>query len=353
MGSEVAAKRPVADSPNSAANDLPPLSVLRIAALIASLLIGVALGLVALAQVFVYVPTDVRRLGLLHRAITTTSPPPDIVVFGNSVLMSGVDGHALTNALPGHPVAWNLASTGQNLLEAYLLSQDLPDSVTIASYSLFPQPDHEVEALNAQKYNTLFMYGFRPSPATLETVGAIHGAEVQALLERSAVAQVFASRWAIRQFVDTRARSLLRTDLALDRATYDLYHPQSYLHPIEPTITQGFLARRLDAFAEAKPVLEHGATALAQTIAKEAAAKGRATVFLFPPLHPEIVRSIRPQLAARQAEFRDALAEAPGVRFVDATELLGSTLFIDDLHPTNEGAAILSQHIAAALREAR
>ncbi len=353
MGSEAAAKRAAIGSEAPAAIELRPLSASRIALLIGSLLVGIALGLVLLAQVFVHVPTDVRRLGILHRAMASGEPPPEIVVFGNSVLMSGVDGRALTSALPGEPIAWNLASTGQNLLEAYLLSQDLPDSVGLASYSIFPQPDHGVEALNAQKYNTLFMYGFRPGPETLETVGAIYAPEVLALLQRSPLEQVFASRWALRQFVDTRARSLLRTDLALDKATFDLFHPQSYLHPIDPAITQSFIGGRLEAFAEAPPVLERGAIALAQRIATDADAKARHTIFLFPPLHPDIVRGIRPQLSALHAGFRDALAALPDVRIVDATELLEASLFIDDLHPTNEGAAILSRTFADALREER
>lgn len=353
MGSEPARGRADARPQNAAPIDRRPLNAVQIALLIGSILVGVALGLGLLAQAFVHIPTDVRRLGILHRALQSGEPSPEIVVFGNSVLMSGVDGQALTAALPGNPVAWNCASTGQTLLESYLLSQDLPTTVETAVYSVFPQPDHDVEPLNAQKYNSLFMYGFRPEPATLETVRESFEPEVLALLERSTVAQIFASRWAVRQFVDTRARSLLRSDLALDKATFDLFHPQSYLRPIDPEITQGFIDRRLEAFETAPPVLETGAIELARALVRNAEARGRSTVFLFPPLHPEIVRKIGPQLGLLHAEFARLFDEAAGVRVIDATELLDRSVFIDDLHPTNDGAAILSRMLADALREDR
>jgi len=353
MGSESRRERAAVRPLNADSGDRQPLNVIQIALLIGSILFGIALGLALLAQAFVHIPTDVRRLGILHRALKSGDPSPAIVVFGNSVLMSGVDGRALTAALPGNPVAWNCASTGQTLLESYLLSQDLPETVETAVYSVFPQPDHDVEPLNAQKYNSLFMYGFRPEPATLETVRASFEPEVLGLLERSTIAQIFASRWAVRQFVDTRARSLLRSDLALDKATFDLFHPQSYLRPIDSEITQGFIDRRLEAFETAPPVLETGAIELARALVRRAETQGRSTVFLFPPLHPEILGKIGPRLEILRAEFARLFVESSRVRVVDATTLLDRSVFIDDLHPTNDGAAILSRKLADALREDR
>lgn len=329
------------------------LTGFQIAVLIGSLLVGVAIGLALLAQIFVRVPTDVRRLGILHQAMQTAEPPPEVAAFGNSVMMSGVDGRALTSLLPESPVAWNCASTGQTLLESYLLSQDLPDTVGVAVYGIFAQPDHDVEPLNAQKYNTLFMYGFRPKAATIETVARIFDADTLEILERSPLAQVFASRWAIRQFVDTRARSLLRSDLALDKATFDLFHPQSYTQAIDPEITQSFVAKRLAEFAKAPAVLGSGTIELAHQIAREADAAGRRTIFLFPPLHPDVLETAGPRLLAVQQEFQAALGGAPGVRILDAAELLDRTQFIDDLHPSNAGAAILSEYLADAIREMR
>jgi len=340
-------------SSSAEALDRRSLTGSQIVLLIGSLLGGVAVGLLLLARVFVSIPTDVRRLGILIQAMHAEESSPELVVFGNSILMSGVDARALGAALPESPVAWNCASTGQILLESYLLSQDLPDTVEVGVYGIFPRPATNREELHAQKYNTLFMYGYRPTPATLDTVRRIYGSDELELLERSAISQIFASRWAIRQFVDTRARSLLRSDLALDKATYDLFHPQSYTNVIDAAITERFVAKRLEEFAAAPPTLGSDTVELAIQIAREADAKGRMTIFLFPPLHPDLLETVRAEMLAVEESFRDALAGAPDVRILNAADLLDGSQFIDDMHPTNAGAMILSEYLADVIREDR
>ena len=59
-------------------------------------------------------PTDISRIGVLLEALRDAPEQPEVLVFGNSIVMSGIDAAQLGAELPDHPRAWNFASTGQS-----------------------------------------------------------------------------------------------------------------------------------------------------------------------------------------------------------------------------------------------
>ena len=267
--------------------------------------------------------------------------------------MSGIDAGALSEATPGRPLAWNFASTGQSLLEAYLLSQEIPKSVDLVIYGLFIRPGPTEDALHPNKYNTLFMSGFRPNAVTMQTVKDLYSPDITSQLRQSRVSQIFSSRWALRQFIDTRSRVLLRPDLAIEKSTHDLLHPQSYQNPIDPGITARFIESRGKLFSKQPPALGAHTTELALRLIEQATRDGRKTMFMFPPIHPDLLRPHRSTILAVVRKFEKKLAGIPASHVVDATDLLQSEHFIDDLHPSNEGARILTEFLAQAIKNNR
>jgi hypothetical protein len=327
------------------------LSSARLVALLASLLAGIAAALAALPFVFRNTPTDISRIGMLLGSFRDAGAAPSVVVFGNSVIMSGIDAGQLRRALPGEPLAWNCASTGQTPVESFLLTQELPRGVRTAVYQIEPVGSHD-RPLLPQKYNTFYMFGFRPAPPTLATLDAIYGAEVADLLTRSRLAQVFESRWAVRQLADTQLRRLLRRDLALSDAESDLLHPQRYTARVGDGALERSLALRLKGLESSPLAVPEPTLALARALAEGAAAAERSSVFLVPPIHPRIAAGRDTQIRQAVAAIEAALAQTPA-RVVDAASLLQAEHFIDDLHPTNAGAAILTDYLAQRMREPR
>ncbi|HEB91514.1 MAG TPA: hypothetical protein ENI85_18205, partial [Deltaproteobacteria bacterium] len=250
------------------------------------MLAGIAIGLFILAISFKRIPTDLQRLGVLIQSLKDGHPRPELVVFGNSVVMSGIDAEQLARSLPTVSIGWNCASTGQTETEAFLLSQEMPDTVRLAIYGLQIRPGEEEQPLHPQKYNTLFMYGFRPTQETRAELISIFGSSVEDVLNRSELGQIFDSRWALRQFIDTFSRRLLRPDLSLDRATFDLFHPQTYSKRIDEETTAKLIRKRNLAYTEDPPALAYGTVALSMTLAKKLRSRGVLPVFFFPPIHP-------------------------------------------------------------------
>lgn len=321
------------------------LSSRRLLGLLAALLAGIGLALAAMPLMFRATPTDVSRIGTILEALRAPGFEPRICVFGNSVIMSGIDGRRLSQALPGHPLAVNLASTGQSTVESYLLQQELPDSVRVVVQHLAVSGAGEENPLEEQKYNTFYMYGFRPSEDVRRTLDEIYGDSVSSILAASGLSQRFQARWALRQLVDTRVRLLLRRDLTLSTAETDLYHPQRYATPVGP----GKLARSVQ---ETLTRLEGGLGVSArrrQLIAAAAASareRGRELFVLLPPVHPRIRSALGPALPAAIGRL---VAELQPVRVIDATESLTEAHFIDALHPTNSGAEIATDLLARQL----
>lgn len=341
-------------------NETPPaMSTGRLLLLIGALLLGVASAAVAIPPVFRATPTDVSRIGTLLTALRDPAARPEVVVFGNSVLMSAVDGRQLTDSLPGRPLAYNLASTGQSMVESYLLYQELPDSVrdVVQLASVLVADDAKV--LDRQKYNTFYMNGFRPTAQTRQRLDGIFGAEVTDQLDSTGLSQSFLARWAIRQLVDTQLRVVLRRDLTLASAERDLYHPQRYNDSDSATrayadsvrqqrVDRGIAAilRRLGSPPKLR-VHERQRRLIAQMIAN-ARADGARLTLLLPPIHPKLRAALNTSLPRAIASFSEEVRSA-GADVFDASLLLEDEHFVDSIHPNNAGAAVVTRALAEQL----
>ena len=78
---------------------------------------------------FRMLPNDYARTKLILNTIKDPEQAPEIVIFGNSRGMSGVDGYMLEKELSDHPVVYSFTSTGQMLSESALYYSSLPSSV--------------------------------------------------------------------------------------------------------------------------------------------------------------------------------------------------------------------------------
>ena len=203
-------------------------------------------------------------------------------------------------------------------------------------------------ALDPQKYNAYYLFGFRPSEATREALDHAYGDRVVALLDRSDLAQRIAGRWALRQLVDTQLRTLLRRDLALAEADRDLSHPHRYTDRVTPARFADLLETERKRLTAGRLVLSKEKRALLAAMRVHAANAGSRLVALFPPIHPAAADLDRAELDDAVEKARTVL-EADGIAVVDATHTLAAEHFVDTLHPTNPGAARFTEHLARAL----
>ena len=310
--------------------------------------LGIALALSALPPLFRSIETDMTRSQVLLRALRANDPPIHTVTLGDSVIMCGIDTRLLPAPTGRSGRAINLSTTGQMLLESLLLYQELPDSVTTVIQAISLDNALSPPELPAQKYNALYLYGYRPHPETAQLAGSIAAltATQELPLRHSLLAQTFQGRWAIRSMIDTNARMLIRQDLKLE-VSNDLFFPHVYTSRMAPekyerTIAAAIAERRSTPHLTAlSPAVQEAL----RSIHKVCERRQLRLAFLIPPTNPRVRGPSTKTTHQALISFLRTLSSNPGASIMDAGDLLEEELFLDARHPSKQGAAILTRFV--------
>ena len=344
-----------------------------IAVLAVALILGAVLADRCMPAIFAQIPTDLLRIRVLITTLRNAgatpqasaaaglpvgspahggAPAPDLVFFGDSLTMNGIDTRLLSQNLPGHPLAYNFGSPRQRVFGAYLYNQELPASVKTVAVMVSPTTIGVKGTLESDVYNVYYMYGFRPNQRTRDTLVSVLGAETAAVLDASDRQNRFTSRWAIRQWLDTAVRGFLRKDLALDRQRVDLFYPSPYTRPISPATFE----KNLPLYSPTKPgdsfEADPSQVALLRQWGAEATGAGRKFVVVMAPMHPRLRQVWGPKFDTDLDAFIRSQPFGAQVSLINAGQWLDrDEQFVDVIHPSASGARVLTLALAKALQE--
>lgn len=321
----------------------------RFLVMLAAILAGVGTGLAVLPTLFRSVSTDLDRYAIVLDKLHENEADVSTIVFGNSVVMNGIDARRLAERAPAVTRAYNFSTTGQSTTESYLLHQELGSNVR-SVVQLVPVTDVlRALPIDPNKYNALYMYGFRATPETRAFLTGLYGDEIDSSLGASDLEQRFRARWALRQFVDTGIRELARTDLDLERARVDLYYPSPYTKRVREAIRTKLIGDEIGRWPPGPLELRPEKVATLREMARLAQASGRELLFLLPPIQPEVRRRIDPSYPRVFVDVLASIRDDYGARWVDATDLLPDDEYVDHVHPTAQGARELTDLVARSL----
>ena len=270
--------------------------------------------------------------------------------------MCGIDTRRLPNPADQSGRAINMSTTGQTLLEALLLYQELPDSVTDVVQAVSLDDASSPPELPAQKYNALYLYGYRPEPQTIQMARATAAltSTPELPLGHSFVAQTFQGRWAVRSMIDTNARMLLRRDLKLG-AGNDLFFPHVYTSRLSPEKYERAIAAYITSHRSAPNTgALHPSVREVLNAIHEVCVRGqRRLTFLIPPINPRVQGPTTTATLEALATFLRTLCVDSRTSTLDARDLLTQEHFLDAIHPTRQGAAILTKSVRDHLTRQR
>jgi hypothetical protein len=323
---------------------------IRIAVLIGTLALGSVSSILVMPTVFPEIPTTIARVETIMRVIAESRASPRLVVFGNSIAMSGIDSTQLARE-SGHPgPAYNLAYQGQSLVECYLVQQSLHESVETIVQLVMIESKQAKESLLPQKYNNLYMWGYRPPAAAIEKLHEIYGSAVSATLEASDLSQRFGARWAIQQFADIKIRRRDADPRNIQYINSNLHLPAPFPHH-DPQLNRR-VRRRAAGFTGETYRLGASEQQLIQAMVDESRAAGRQLVIVFAPVHPTTRAMLLKDDLRALAAYGKSLSIHEHVTVLDATSVLTAEDFYDEIHVARSGARRLTSLIANSMAPA-
>jgi hypothetical protein len=286
-------------------------------------------------------PSDFRRTQIILQALQQKTSP-QTVLFGNSVLMTGVDASQLSASLHNQLI-YNLGSSNQSLKEAFLFYPRLPASVTrVVQFVNAKDLSYPIQPLPEQTLRNFRMYAYEPDTSLYE------------LIDSTELSYLYKSKWLV--YLDARSilinsfnrqfRKYLRNDLQIDGAVENLFFPYLYTQQLPPEQYRNDIARNnprspLYSYTPDTKTLE-----LLVRAKRYLAQRNISLVIALYPLNPDRFNYTR-QYA--DDAFRKLNAEGEGLTIINGLNVLQPGDFIDHLHPNKQGARKLTAYLANQL----
>jgi hypothetical protein len=318
--------------------------------LAAAVVAGVGLAAMASTWVFSNAPNDLRRTQVLLDALDNEAEKPRFVVMGNSVVMSGIDTQIIGALFPGNPLGYNLATTGQNPVDSFLYYQNLPGSVELIVQFTTPRFAVGRDAIEVQKYNAMYMYGYRPEPETVAELTRIFASRVTDIFAMSELQQRFLSRWAIKQAADNYIRQFARDDLSFESYTFDLYAPNNGARRLSDELMERALQRRYTGSKGFKYRPRKEKTDFYASANRVAVSKNIDYVLVISPIHPSVHEMYDEGWYEQVRRYFATASTAGEFPLIDATDAVSEEYYVDAVHLSEAGAAVLSRFIASELQ---
>lgn len=315
--------------------------------------LGALTAAAVMPKVFGRIETDLERTKFLlksNREIKSGRlPAPEILVLGNSVTMNGVDTAMVSTQMSRKPLIYNFSSTGQSIAEGYLYLQELVPATKEVVLVVSPG-NLETDVMPPEDVvNTFYMQGYRPNKETVATLQSVFGDKDTEFLRLNDLQQRFHARWAISQMPDTELRKKIRKDLETSKSIKSLTYPAPYTKRIPQDNFEKLLPtynkpRQSPNFSPLRTQLD-----LIEKIAGQVKAGGRKFAVVLAPLHPRRLSFAGPEFVASLHTWAQSKPFGSGVPVLDLSDVLNEDQFIDVVHPTREGADILSSRIGQFL----
>ena len=280
---------------------------------------------------------DLSRHKLIINSLSGKAIQPDIIVFGNSLSMLGVNTKQISESMPAHPLVYNLSSVEQGIVEsAYFISAISPNTKAVVQCLDFSTFSLKSLDLQEEKAISMIMNGYSIDSTTKAILR-----ETNPFFDKAKMVVAFEARNTVRSSIHNVLRKYLDNEKFANNF-HDLYFPHVYQeerHPDYPNITR---------FAE-QPELKVVDTmvALASRINSFLNEKGIRYHIVLMPLNQDIYKMDDSLCNAYLEKVRTRL---PGIGILDLSRKLPQEYFYDAIHPNKKGAAVISAMIADHLR---
>jgi hypothetical protein len=310
------------------------------------IIISISLGIVfilSLVQPFLYskFPSDNDRHLVIMDVLNRSEGNNNILVFGDSRTMYGVDTRIIRDDLDLPCEVFNLASTGQNIFESSyfygLLDSNTRAVIQCTSPDFFSKDmDHH---LSTEKALSMFLSGYRINESTRSLIN-----NYNEIFDGNKFINYLKSRSVIRSYLHSNIlRPLLDNEIFDQEAKYSHYFPHVHTalqhrdYPFYPSGCENYKSKekpesQLSFLIDARRYFE---------------SKGIEYFIVLMPVNSDECEECYEDFI----KYENMIEQLTNIRVINLTDLLmKSRYFYDAMHPNLEGAKIVSSEIAGFLK---
>lgn len=283
------------------------------------------------------VPNDLSRHQLIAEKLNNNTDDAEIVIFGSSLSMFGVDAKEISNNLPQKPIAYNLSSVGQAIPEGiYFMSQIKGKVKNVVHCIGYKNLNETGYYLGDSKAISMLMNGYKLKPSTKDLIK--HPNEN---LEKSKLQVGFESRTFIKSALHNVLRKAMDSESFNDKIN-DLYYPYIY----EKDRHNNYPNYKVDIDYTSYSVKDTMANMVVDINAFLAKNNIKYHLIII-PLNPDMGM---PSTKAHNKFMAQVNKKLKGIDVLDLSHLLPSEDFYDAFHPNTKGAKKIAQKIAEHLK---
>lgn len=290
---------------------------------------------------FRMLPNDYARTKLILNTIRDTTQTPEVVIFGNSRGMSGVDGYLLERELSDHPVVYSFTSTGQKLSESTLYYTSLPASVKTVIQCLDIDALSKPVDMDIPNQVALHMYGYKMDDQTKLLVPALYDE-----LNKSDWYYNYKARNCLFSGLSFVLRNLLDDDAPENSIDNELRYPASQASYRNEAVYQ----RGLDEQNKENKFEAYKITAEWKRLLEESyaffKAKNIQYYLVLMPYNPDIISANKTE---KQEALQSYINELGYIPYINCFDLLEASDFYDAIHPNDKGAKKITRQILISL----
>ncbi len=288
-----------------------------------------------------WLPNDYIRTHLIIETLADTAQTPDVVIFGNSRGMSGINGYMLEEKMKGNPTVYSLTSTGQQVSESALYYTSLPSSVKVVLQCVDIDQLSKPIDMNTPNRIALHMYGYEMDALTEKIVPSL-----SEKLDISPFYYNYEARNCLFTGLSIVLRNLLDDDVIQDATAKELRYPTSktsdrnditYQRDVdEQNLNNKFVDYEI--IPEWKQLLEDSYLYFQK--------RDIMYCLIIMPYNPDIKSSTFQEKQKALELVKETFQNIP---MIDCFSLLEASDFYDAIHPNSKGAKKITERVILQL----
>ena len=304
---------------------------------------AIVIVILTLIQPFLYkkMPSDFNRHLVVYNALTDHKVDKEIVFFGDSRCMFGVNTKKVKEQIGTDSEVINISSVGQSIYESSYY-YDMVDSSTTkvvvqCMNAGFFSKDIEFK-LQDSKAISMFLSGYRKEDINKELLPHYHS-----FFDQSEFACLLDSRVSIRTYIHNLIRPLFDKEKFDESKRMSLYFPHIYISPKHYKYPSEKYSCKEYAYLE-EPIHQYEFVKECDDFFKK---KGIDFYMVIMPLNPDLCKDSYDKIQ----HVNDVLQKKYGLKTLNIASMLSPEFYYDALHANKAGAELITKEIADYLKE--